>query len=226
MKKWTVQDVMTPEVVTVRFQTSYHDIISLMAARGVSAVPVVDDMDRVLGVVSEADLLRKIEYGSEDSPPRFYEWGSRRKEKVKAHGATAAELMSTPAVTVLPTASLTGAAKLLDREHIKRLPVVNELGRLVGIVSRRDLLTVYLRPDHAIRVDVADGVLKRVLQLGPTDVQTEVVEGIATLTGAVDRKSTAQIAVHLTRAVPGVIDVVDHLSFSFDDTVLAATTGI
>jgi CBS-domain-containing membrane protein len=225
MKKWTVQDVMTHEVVTVRFRTSYHDIVSLMAARGVSAVPVIDDMDRVLGVVSEADLLLKIEYGSEDAP-RFFAWGTRKREQVKAHGASAAELMSTPPVTVLPTTSLTAAAKLLDREHVKRLPVVNELGRLVGIVSRSDLLSVYLRPDDAIRADIAEDVLKRVLQLDHTEVQAKVTEGIATLTGDVDRKSTAQIAVHLTRAVPGVIDVVDQLTFAYDDTVVSATTGL
>lgn len=225
MKKWTVQDVMTREVTTVRFRTSYHDIVGVMAARGVSAVPVVDEMDRVLGVVSEADLLRKIEYGSEDSP-RFFEWGTRKKEKVKAHGGTAAELMSTPPVTVSPTTSLTAAAKLLDHEHVKRLPVVNDLGRLVGIVSRADLLSVYLRPDSTIREDIAEDVLRRVLQLDATEAQVEVSEGIATLTGGVDRKSTAEIAVHLTRAVPGVIDVVDQISFAYDDTVVSATTGL
>jgi len=225
MKKWTVQDVMTDEVVTVQFRTSYHDIVSLMAARGVSAVPVVDDFDRVVGVVSEADLLLKIEYGSEHAP-RLFAWGNRKKEKVKAHGATAAELMSSPAVTALPATSLTSAAQLLDREHVKRLPVVNELGRLVGIVSRSDLLSVYLRPDHAIRQDIAEDVLKRVLQLDATEAQVEVVEGIATLIGGVDRKSTAQIAIHLTRSVPGVIDVVDQLSFAYDDTVVSATTGL
>jgi CBS domain-containing protein len=225
MKKWTVQDVMTHEVVTVRFKTSYHDIVSLMAARGVSAVPVIDEFDRVLGVVSEADLLLKIEYGSEDAP-RFFEWGTRKKEKVKAHGATAAELMSTPPVTVLPNTSLTAAAKLLDREHVKRLPVINDLGRLVGIVSRRDLLSVYLRLDHEVRDDIAKDVLERVLALDATETQVEVAEGIATLTGKVDRRSTAQIAVHLTRAVPGVIDVVDQLSFTYDDTVVSANAGL
>jgi CBS domain-containing protein len=225
MKKWTVQDVMTREVATVRFQTSYHDIVSLMATRNVSAVPVIDEFDRVLGVVSEADLLLKIEYGSEDAP-KFFAWGTKKKEKVKAHGATAAELMSTPPVIVQPTASLTTAAQLLDREHIKRLPVINDLGRLVGIVSRSDLLSVYLRPDHTIREEIADDVLKRVLQLDSTEVQTEVTEGIATRTGNLDRKSTAQIAVHLTHAIPGVIDVVDKLSFAYDDTVVAAGTGL
>jgi CBS-domain-containing membrane protein len=226
VKKWTVQDVMTRDVVTVRFGTSYHDTVSAMATHGVSAVPVVDDSARVLGVVSEADLLRKIEFGSDDSPPRFFAWGTHKKERVKAHAGTAAELMSSPAVTVQPGASLAAAARLLDSEHVKRLPVVNDLGRLVGIVARSDLLSVYLRPDHAIRDDIAEGELRRVLQLDPTEVQVEVAEGIVTLTGKVDRKSTAQIAVHLTRAVPGVIDVVDRLSFSYDDTVVSATTGL
>jgi CBS-domain-containing membrane protein len=224
MNKWTVQDVMSTEVVTVRFQTSYHDIVALMAARGVSAVPVIDDFNRVLGVVSEADLLLKIEYGSEEAP-KLFAWGTRKKEKVKAHGATAAELMSTPPVTILPTASLTSAARLLDREHVKRLPVVNELGRLVGIVSRSDLLSVYLRPDSSVRDDIAKDVLKHVLQLGASEVQVEVAEGIVTLTGNVDRRSTAQIAVHLSRAVPGVIEVIDRLSFTFDDTVVTAGAG-
>jgi CBS domain-containing protein len=226
MKKWTVHDVMTRDVATVEFRTSYHDIVSLMAQRGVSAVPVIDNMDRVLGVVSEADLLRKIEYGSEDSPPKFFEWGTRKKDRVKAHGATAAELMSSPAVTVQTNTSLTSAAKLLDSEHVKRLPVVNDLGRLVGIVSRKDLLSVYLRPDRAIREEIAQDVLKWVLQLDSAETQVEVNEGIATLSGNVDRKSTAQIAVHLTRSVPGVIDVVDKLSFAYDDTVVSLNTGM
>jgi CBS domain-containing protein len=134
--------------------------------------------------------------------------------------------MTTPAVTVQPRASLTAAAKLLESEHVKRLPVVDDLGHLVGIVSRRDLLTVYLRPDDAIRQDIVEEVLRRMLQLDPTEVQVTVVEGIATFTGNVDRKSTAQIAVHVSRAVPGVIQVVDQLTFRYDDTVVAAITGL
>ena len=226
MKLWKVQDVMTHDVVTVGADTPYQEIINVLAKRDVSAVPVVDEFRRVLGVVSEADLLCKVEFAGEDAEPQMFEWGTRKAKRAKAHAGTAAELMTAPAVTVQPGSSLTAAARLLDGEQVKRLPVVDELGYLVGIVTRSDLLTVYLRPDHEIREAIVQDVLWHLLRIDPLEVEVDVLGGVVTLTGNVDRKSSAQIAARVVGTVPGVVRVVDKLTFRYDDTVIAATTGL
>jgi CBS domain-containing protein len=118
------------------------------------------------------------------------------------------------------------AAKRMEDEHIKRLPVLDEMGRLIGIVSRRDLLKMYLRPDHEVRDEVIEGVLRTLLWIDPLTVQVEVVDGVVTLIGEVDRKSTAQIAAHVTKRVPGVVQVVDRLAWNYDDTTVSASTGL
>ena len=225
MRRWKVQDVMTCEVVSVKADTPYREVVNLLARHRVSAVPVVDEFRRVLGVVSEADLLYKVEFAGGDADLRMFEWGTRKAKRAKAHAGTAAELMTAPAVTTLPGSSLTAAAKLLDGEQVKRLPVVDELGYLVGMVTRSDLLTVYLRPDPEIRAAIVEDVLRRTMWIDPVEISVDVVDGIVTLAGDIDRKSTVQIVVHLVRTVPGVIEVVDKLAYSYDDTLVAATTG-
>jgi CBS domain-containing protein len=128
--------------------------------------------------------------------------------------------MSAPAVTVQPGTSLTGAAKVMDDERVKRLPVVDERDRLLGIVSRADLLRVFARPDPEIAGDVVDEVLGRTLWVDPGRVQVTVRDGVVTLDGQADRRSTADLAVKLTQGVPGVVEVVDRLGFDFDDREL------
>ena len=226
MKQWTVQDVMTRDVVTVGTDTPYQEIINVLSKRGISAVPVVDDSRRVLGVVSEADLLCKVEFAGGDAEPRLFEWGTGNTKRAKAHAGTAAELMTEPAVTVQPGSSLTAAAKLLDSEHVKRLPVIDELGRLVGIVARSDLLSVYLRPDHEIREAIVEDMLWHMLRIDPFEVEVDVLDGVVTLTGSVDRKSSAQIAARVVATLPGVVRVVDKLTFRYDDAVVAANTEL
>jgi CBS-domain-containing membrane protein len=148
--------------------------------------------------------------------------GRRRREaQEKAHGLLARDVMSAPAVTVLPRTTLTGAAKLMDDERVKRLPVTDDLGRLCGIVSRGDLLRVYLRPDVEIQRDVVDEVLGHTLWVEPGMVDVIVRDGVVTLTGRTDRLSTAQLAVKLTGNVPGVVEVIDRLGYDFDDRKLA-----
>jgi CBS domain-containing protein len=218
MRTWRVEEVMTSEVVTVRTDTPYREIVDVLAERRVSAAPVVDGDGRVVGVVSEADLLHKVEYMGED---RRVFVGRRRRARAKAHGTTAGDLMSSPAVTVPPTTSLAEAAKRMDDERVKRLPVVDERGRLLGVVSRADLLRMFLRPDSALERDVVDEVLGRTLWVEPGSVQVTVRGGVVTLDGRTDRRSTAELAVSLTRGVPGVVEVVDRLGFEFDDRQLA-----
>ena len=151
-----VQDVMTTDVVAIGESARCKDILTGMRQRRVSACPVLDVAGRVIGVVSEADLLVK-EVGPEPftGPGRSLRASGRRGERAKAAGVTAAELMSTPPVMISPDASVAEAAKLMYERGVKRLPVVDSDGQLAGIVSRIDLLSVFTRPDGQIRDDVS-----------------------------------------------------------------------
>jgi CBS domain-containing protein len=220
MKRWYVGDVMTREVTTVPADMRYKEIADLMVRHSVSAVPVVDTDRRVLGVVSEADLLAKLEYT--DRVPRHVLTTRRmRNGRSKASGDTAGALMTAPAVTIRATETVTSAARLMEAARVKRMPVVDEDGRLVGIVSRRDLVRLYTRPDHEVRQAVEEGVV-RSLWLDPSLLGIRVRSGIVTLTGHLDRRSLAGIVVAFTKATPGVVDVVDELTYDFDDTGIAA----
>jgi len=222
MKTWRVDDVMTTAVVTVPQSAAYREVVDLLVAHRFSAVPVVDDFQRVTGVVSEADLLRKIEYAGEEQP-RMFDGRRRRGERIKASARTAADLMSTPPVTVPAGTSLAAAARLMDSEAVKRLPVVDDLGRLIGIVSRGDLLKVHLRPDDDIRADVESGVLRTFLVEDVDTVQVAVQGGVVTLTGRVDRLSARDIADRQTRLIAGVVTVVDELEYTYDDRNILGT---
>jgi CBS-domain-containing membrane protein len=184
----------------------------------VSAVPVVNDLNYVVGVVSEADLLHKVEFSGAPVAARLFERRRSRTAREKASGDDAYSIMTAPAVTTTPDKKVVDAARVMDARQVKRLPVVDEQGRLIGIVSRRDLLRTFLQPDAAIRDEVVEQVLRKVLWVEPTEVNVEVHDGVVTLTGALDRKSTVGVAVALTRGVDGVVDVVDELTYRYDDT--------
>lgn len=219
MKVWTVDEVMTATVVTALENTPYREVLDLLTGAGVSAVPVVDDFRRVLGVVSEADLLCGIELSDQEERPRLFESRRRRAERSRAAARTAGALMTSPAVTALTGTTVTAAARRMDNEGVKRLPVIDDLGRLIGIVSRGDLLKVHLRPDIDIRADVTDEILRRVLVAERDDaVDVQVVDGVVTLTGELDGLLAVQLAVRLTGQVAGVVAVVDELGFDADDS--------
>ncbi|WP_203924500.1 CBS domain-containing protein [Rugosimonospora africana] len=220
MKRWRVVDVMTTAVVSVGADTGYKRIADLLVARGISAVPVVDPDGVVLGVVSESDLLPKLNY-----PDRVgrHPLLSRRRDTIRrALGDTAADLMSSPATTIRPDASIARAARLMEAARVKRLPVVDDADRLVGIVSRRDLVRPYARPDSDIRADVITHLVSG-FWIDPSTVEARVVAGVVTLTGHVDRTSTRHIVVNATHTVPGVVDVVDQLTADIDDDAATRT---
>ncbi|WP_433427684.1 CBS domain-containing protein [Nonomuraea sp. CA-141351] len=165
--RMTVADVMTSKVVFVTAATSFKDIAEALITGGVSAVPVLDDDDHVIGMVSEADLLRKEEFREE-----FYCEGYRPplrarlrhpKGRRKAEGDTAAELMTRRAITIFPDASAVSAARLMDAHDVKRLAVVDYNGRLQGIVSRCDLVKLFVRGDEVIAAEIRDDILDRAL---------------------------------------------------------------
>jgi CBS domain-containing protein len=145
-----VRDVMTPQVLTVDEQAPFKEIVALMDECRISALPVLDEKGRVVGIVSEADLLLKEEFPEGPAGGRLLQGRRQREERAKAAGDTAVELMTAPAVTIGPDATVTEAARLLHRHGIKRLPVVDPAGPLLGIVSRADLLKVFLRADAEI----------------------------------------------------------------------------
>jgi CBS domain-containing protein len=218
MRRWTVKDVMTEDVVSITETMAFKEIAELLAQHRVSAVPVVDSDKKVIGVVSEADLLHKMEFSGLEPQLRILERKQRRVARTKAAGDVARDLMSSPAVTIGPDASLSEVAILMDDEHVKRLPVVDEQGTLHGIVSRSDLLRVYLRTDGALRDEIKEQVLRRTLWIDPETMTVDVKDGIVTLGGTADRRSTAQIIVRMTETVGGVVEVVDKLAFEYDDT--------
>jgi CBS domain-containing protein len=221
MKNWTVDDVMTTAVVTVGPTAPYRVLVDVLIGHRFSAVPVVDDFQRVTGVVSEADLLRKIEYAGHEEP-RMFDGRRRRGERTKATAGTAENLMTAPPVVALSGTSIAAAARLMDSEGVKRLPVVDDLGRLIGIVSRGDLLKVHLRPDDDIREDVEDGILRNgTVESGA--IRIGVVDGVVTMTGTVDRWSTKDMAVRLVRQIGGVAEVVDDLEYEYDDRNVLGT---
>jgi CBS domain-containing protein len=207
--RWRVRDVMSTDVVTVGKTTSYKEVARLMTAQKVNALPVVIKNDHVVGLVSETDVLRKEER-------RFRRLvsglsGRARRERAKAAARTAAELMTSPVITTHPDASLASAARLMSDHHIRRLPVLDASGALIGIVSRRDLLRVFLRPDAEIGAEV-HGVLTGVLLEDPHSVTVQVRDGVVTLRGSLREPELIPAAVRLASDVDGVVAVVDELT--------------
>lgn len=209
-----IRNVMTTDVVSVSEHKTFKDIARLLAGHGVSAVPVVDDQHRVIGVVSNADLLAKQGHYEGLRLVR------RRRARAKAAATAARDLMTTPAITIGPESTIVHGAKLLARHNIKRLPVVDDNGGLVGIVARQDLLNVFLRADQDIRAEIVHDVFEHGLgvTVNPTTAQIEVHDGIVTVLGELQTKSLVTAAEALTRRVDGVVDVHNKLRFVRDDT--------
>lgn len=200
---------MTRTVVAVGLEARFKEIVTAIDQWQVTAVPVLEGEGRVVGVVSEADLLPKEELREEDAT--MIGQRDRLTDYAKAGGLTARDLMSSPAVTVPPDATLPEAARLMARHGIKRLPVVDGQGVLKGIVSRADLLKVFLRTDEEIAEEVRREVVDRLFPVSRRDVRVEVAEGRVVITGTVRDASLIPVAERLAGAVEGVVDATCHL---------------
>ncbi|UOX90662.1 CBS domain-containing protein [Amycolatopsis sp. FBCC-B4732] len=202
--------VMTTDVATVGPDTPFKAVAVLLASWNISGAPVVDEDGQVLGVVSQGDLLER------EAPHGLLKPGSRQAKR-KAGAAFVADLMTSPAVVVRTGDDVAVAAKLLEEHHFHRLPVVDEAGKLAGVVSRSDLLRVFLRTDGEIRDEVRDEVLLREMALDPSALYVAVHNGIVTLNGTVERESMIPVIVALIRRVDGVVEVRQTLRAHFDD---------
>ncbi|MFF0622283.1 CBS domain-containing protein [Streptomyces sp. NPDC004296] len=224
MEHRTIGELMTRKVVSVQLDTPFKEIAQTLADHAVSAVPVLDSLGRPAGIVSEADLLRKAADRSDltgRTPlPHLEAW-----QKARAEGRTAGELMSAPAVCAHPEWTVVEAARLMEVQQLKRLPVVDEADALLGIVSRSDLLRVFLRKDEAIREEITREVLGRTARLGAWDVTADVERGQVTLHGRVTDPVLIPVLVRMSASVDGVVSVSHDVRVSDDLTAAPATGG-
>jgi CBS domain-containing protein len=212
-----VKDLMTPQVVTIGPATPFKEIVTRLANHRVSAVPVVDDDGLVLGVVSEADLLLKEEFPDPDADVPLFWTKRRRLERDRAAATTARDLMSIAVVSIAPDATVAEAARRMHTAQVKRLPVLDEGGRLVGIVSRADLLKVFNRPDQAIRREIIDEVIVGKFMMDPNRFFIHVTDGVVVLQGRAERRSLLPYLVRAVHSVEGVVRVKNRLTFDIDD---------
>ncbi|MCZ4124963.1 CBS domain-containing protein [Streptomyces sp. H39-S7] len=206
--------MMSHQVVSVAADRPFKELVVLLAQNDISALPVVDDQNRPLGVVSEGDLLRNQ---ASRPDPLGHGHPAGPSDPTRIQPEVAADLMTGPAVTARPEWSVVEAASAMERAGVKRLVVVDEIGRLVGIVSRSDLLRVFLRTDRFIREEIVSDVLGRMLQIAEGAVQVQVREGVVTLRGRLGRRSQGMLVVWLSKGVDGVVSVHDLLAFDADD---------
>ncbi|MGV9944164.1 CBS domain-containing protein [Streptomyces sp. NPDC003401] len=203
----TVGEVMTRDVVEAGRTTPFKEVVRLLDHHRISGMPVTDDDDKVLGVVSGTDLVRAQ---------------AHRSGHGRTGAVTAADLMTSPAITVHPEQSVPDAARLMERRGVERLPVVDEEDRLIGIATRRDLLRVFLRTDDDLGRQVAEEVVGRTLGLPPDAVRVSVRDGVVTLAGRVEARSQVPEAVRAAWRLEGVVGVVNALTFRVDDCAPAA----
>ncbi|MGW6316518.1 MULTISPECIES: CBS domain-containing protein [unclassified Streptomyces] len=225
MKHNKVGSVMTKEVISAKYDTTFKEVAHLLAHHHISGLPVVDDDEKVVGVISESDLLARQAATPDRYEPkhRFQLSALSRNSKeqaAKAKARTAGQLMSEPPVTVHADDTIVKAARTMAQRRVERLPVLDEEERLVGIVTRGDLLQVFLRTDADIHDEVIEEVLVRALWLSPRLIDVSVTEGVVTLAGQMERRSETEIAASMARQVDGVVAVVAKLSYRLDDSHL------
>jgi CBS domain-containing protein len=216
MGHYQVRDVMTADPTAVTPATPLKDVAGILVRGRIGTVPVLTPQGRVAGVVTEADLLGKEQLKRDPDGQHSAHLPYRvRRDIVTAE--TAGELMDRYPATVPTDTSVAEAARLMDRHQARCLLVTSEDGKLLGLVTARDLLRVFLRPDEDIKAEISRDVLSRYLGTNPALVQVDVTGGVVRLTGELERKSMLPAALRAVRAVDGVIDVDSQLGYAIDD---------
>lgn len=217
MRHCEVRDLMTADPVTATPATPIKDLAGILVKQRIGAVPVLTARGRPVGLVTEADLLRK-EQLQRDPDGQHSVHLSYRARRAIATAETAGEVMSRDPATVRPGATAAEAARLMDRHQVSCLLVVDDDMKLLGVVSPRDLLRVFLRPDDEIRTQVIADVLTGYLGTNAAMVRVRVTDGVVRLAGELERKSMLALLTPAVRAVDGVVDVEGQLSYAIDDT--------
>ncbi len=217
----TVRDAMTKTVTSVHRSTPLRDVAQLLIDQRISGVPVVDEDGRVVGVISEADFLVK-EQGPEPVRHRrlarfIGESRESRAQLAKLAAVTAGEAMTSPAVTIGSRRRISEAAAVMTARRMNRLPVVDD-ERLVGIVTRADLVRAYVRTDDELARTIREDILLRILWLDPELFTVSVLDGVASISGHVERRSTAEMIERSTSLAPGIVDVHADVTWSVDDS--------
>ena len=207
---------MTEDVVVVEPDDDFKTCVRLLRLHRISALPVVEhETGRLIGVVSESDLLAK-ERERNLKPSLTGRWIADQVTAARSAG----DVMTSPAIAISPTASLPDAARLMYRKGVKRLPVVDEAGSVVGIVSRSDLLKTFMRDDEAIRRDILDDLLMRSLSIDPATVDLKVERGVVRIGGELESKSLAELVSRMIGRIEGTVGVESRLTYRFDDSRL------
>lgn len=226
MREPTVASLMTREVITADVGSSFKELVQLLEDNKISAVPVLDGGYPV-GVVSEADLMPKEEFrGGTDTRPGLFAGGAEKHRWEQAGGVTAGDVMTSPVKSVSPDLAASAAARELAAAGVRRLFVIDADGALVGVLSRRDLLKLYLRDDEELRTTIRDEIFGRMLWVGPDSIYVAVTDGVVTMQGRLERQSEVEIAEHLVRVLPGVVDVHNNLRPEWNDTTHTRQTEI
>ena len=199
-----VLDLMTTEVFTVSPDTGIKKAAQLMFRQRVSGLPVVDDEDRVAGIITEADFLRmEVARDEADDPQPIERVG---------------DVMSGGVVTIGPTESVAEAAKVMVVQDVKRLPVVDDERRIVGIISRLDIVAVFTRPDEIIEDEIREDLIRRVLFVDPDAIGVSVKGGVVTFEGGIGTRNEARLLEELARRLDGVMRVDNELTWRLDDS--------
>jgi len=220
-----VGDIMVRDVVAVGPETAVREVATLMLERRISGVPVVDAEGRVLGIVSEGDLIRRPEIETDHARTGwlgiFVSAEDRARDFVKSHGRKAGEIMTRPAIGVSPGTPLTEVVRLMERSRVKRLVVVED-GKLAGLVTRADLVRALVaHHDVALGASSDKAVCERIEQMlrdqdwaGGAYVHVRVEKAVAHLWGTVESAAQREALIVAVRGVPGVKDIAPHLGRS------------
>ncbi|MEY9908959.1 CBS domain-containing protein [Catenulispora sp. MAP12-49] len=221
MKHTAVSRLMTPadQVVTVLADAPFSAVAELLDRHHIGAVPVVHSDGRVLGVVSESDLVRKESACAVDPPgfgQRLLPGRARRKAEAEIAATTTRELMTSPALTIGPEAAVPAAARRMTEQHVRQLVVTDARGVLKGVVSRSDLLAAFVRADAEIRREVAEDIIRGVFWIDPATLRILVDDGVVLLGGRVETRGLARLIAEMVGRADGVAAVVDDLEYDRD----------
>ena len=213
-----IKELMRENPIAVGPDTPLRDVAIILTEGGFSGLPVIGERLEVLGVVSEADILVK-EQGPANRRGGVLGWllADEVPDTAKLAARTAAEAMTSPAITIRPEAHVSYAARLMTENGIKRLPVVDSHGVLIGIVTRADLVRAFARPDHEIEREILEDVIRRILWIEAPNVVVRVERGEARLSGRLERRSDAELLEQFAARVPGVVSVHSTLRWRWDD---------